>query len=305
MLVVGLYGSSVNSCGWCKQMLLVPQLNGFIASVDNWDASPGTTNNGVNVTPGTSNSKGSWTQVLSSGSVPNDVYAVEIRVTNGFIAATSKQNLLDLGIDPTGGSSYTPIINNLIVGAQGGLSNIGVSQRVYTFPLRIPSGASVAVRIQSSDSVATAQRVTVNAWSKPVAPGSVVVGGVCQTIGTVTNSTGVSFTPGNSGSWGTPVSLGTVSTGAWWTQIGYQIDNAALSTLAYYIDLMVGSSGNQRTIQRDWIATNTNEYIQLFRQSNATMFNCLNAVAPGDELWVRGMCSGVSNTGWNALAYVM
>lgn len=286
-------------------MLLVPQLNGFVASVDNWDASPSTTINGVNVTPGTSNTRGSWVEVLAPASVTQDVYAIEIRVINGFQAGTSKQNLLDLGIDATGGSSYTPIVNNLIVGAQGAFNNVGVAARAYTLPLRIPSGASVAVRIQSSDSVSTAQRVSVNAWSKPVAPGSVVVGSVCQTIGTVTNSTGVSFTPGNSGSWGTPVSLGTVAAGAWWTQIGYQIDNATMSSLAYYIDLMVGSSGNQRTIQRDWIATNINEYIQLFRQSNNTMFNCLNAVAPGDQLWVRGMCSGVTNTGWNALAYVL
>lgn len=75
---------------------------------------------GATVTPG-NNTKGSYAQVFTA--LEHDVYFIAIQINNA--TATGVVNtLIDIGVDPAGGTSYTVLIPDLIApGASGLLGN--------------------------------------------------------------------------------------------------------------------------------------------------------------------------------------
>jgi hypothetical protein len=276
--------------------LFVPGLSRFDFTFDNLGVDP-STNLGTSVIPGASNAEGSWTQVASAANVAQDIYGLWIRVSDGVTGSQAKPHLLDIGIDPAGGTAYVQEIANICCGNSSVAGNGGGHE--FYFPYFIKAGSSVAVRIQGANATAGTVRVQIKLYGFPTRPELVPKGSFSETIGTITNSNGVSFTPGTSAD-GTWVSLGTTAKAMWWWQIAYQLDNATVTNEQTYIDLAHGDATNKHIIQRIMHSGLTTEDIRSLIHTNLIEGYC--EVPAGAEMWVRGRANSAPDTGYNAVA---
>lgn len=110
-------------------------------------------NDGTLVTAGGSpDTMGSWAQldtVHASNLLARDAYSFEI--TLGNASAVSRAFLIDIGIDPAGGTTYTPIIQ-LPLEIYG---NAAYFPRKFILPMYFPKGCTVGARCQSATASAT------------------------------------------------------------------------------------------------------------------------------------------------------
>lgn len=277
-------------------MLMPAGLTSFGFTYDNWPANPASTL-GTSVVPGASNAEGSWTQIASSANIASDCYWLYIQVHSGATATASKQHLLDIGVDPAGGTAYSAIISNLAVGCAPSLTVAG--NREHVFPFFIKAGSSVAVRVQGIAATAGTIRVVARFYGKPARPELVPVGTVSQTFGTITNTLGQTVTPGNAadGSW---ADLGAVASEAkWWWQLGYQIDNAAITAEYTYIELAYGDASNKDTIFKVMHGGTTGETCGLAAQTSLLACAAFTRVPVGQNIYVRMRCNNAPDTGYN------
>lgn len=273
-----------------------PAINSFGWKYSNFN-NPSTTP-GTSVTPGISNAEGSWVQVATAANIAYDVYGVYLWITGGNTTGTAKMHLLDLGVDPAGGTSYTVLVSNI----QCGQSHNAVSGGYfYYLPIRIKAGSQVAVRIQGLQATAGTVRVAATFYGWPSNPHLIHAGTYSETIGTVASSAGTSFTPGNSSAEGTWVSLGTTSRHLWYWLLTVQINNGTTTSLMYHIDLAYGDGSNKVMIieNRPILLSGTAEQttVPLVPPAEGWM-----SVPAGSTIYVRGTCSGTAVTGFTALA---
>lgn len=280
--------------------MLVPGLSSYGFTYDNWGANPSLTL-GTSVTPGATNAEGSYTQIATGANISRDCYWVEFLIVAGSTSTAQKDHLLDIGVDNAGGTSYTTVISNIVCGASAP-NNAGSGGLRFVFPLFIKSGSSVAVRIQGNNGTAGTVRVAAKFFGDPSNPEAVPIGCFAETIGTITNSGGVSFTPGNAadGSW---VSLGTTTSALWWWQLCVQLSSAAMTgNLITYVDLAFGDATNKVIIQREMFVQTSLESVGPCVVSNLAFPAGYRPVPGGSTIYVRGRCSAAPDSGWNAVA---
>lgn len=253
---------------------------------------------GTSVTPGAANAEGSWTEIASAASIAADIYALRLLISGGSSNNASKEHLLDLGIDPAGGTGFAQKIANILCGSS---SNAVDSGRQYYFPFFIKAGSSVAVRIQGSNGTPGTVRVMAEFFGNPTQPPLIRAGVYSETIGAITNSSGVGFTPGNTGAEGAWQSLGTTVNPLWWWQLAVGIDQSATTALMYFMDLAYGDAGNKVFILR-----NHRVHFPGTAERTSSLLECSPScycdVPAGATLYVRGSCSGTAVTGFNAVA---
>lgn len=196
---------------------------------------------GTAITPGTSNSFGSYTQVLAAASVARDCYGVLLNFNNNFANTESRNTLVTIGVDPAGGTSYTDTISNLLASCAAGL-NDACGGHWYYFPIFIKSGSSIAAK--ASVNHATARTVSCAAWlyGAPKNISGLIYGHGVEPIGALTaSSSGTAVTPGTTseGAW---TDLGT-TTRAWkFVQYGMGCDDSTMGSAAFYTaDLSYGT----------------------------------------------------------------
>jgi hypothetical protein len=173
-----------------------------------------------------------------------------------------------------------------------------VGQRFF-FPYYLKAGTAIAARAQCSQASIT-MRVAIRVIGQPSNPAAVPVGQFSETIGTITNSQGVSFTPGTSadGSW---TSLGTTAKAMWWWQIAYSIANGTITAEQTHIELAHGDGSNKHIIVKLTHAGTTAEVCADLMGGNHSL-SCFRPVPAGATLYVRGRCNGAPDTGYNAVA---
>lgn len=277
-------------------MLFSGPMSAFNFTYDNWGANPGTTT-GTSVIPGASNAEGSWTQIASSANIAQDCYWVYLQIHAGGTSTAAKNQLLDFGVDPAGGTSYTAFFENFQIGSTPSLAQVGV--REHIFPIFIKAGSSVAVRIQGSNATAGTVRVAARFYGQPTNPLAVPVGAFAQTFGTITNSSGQSFTPGNAadGSW---VDLGSVTKPLWWFQMGYGIDNGTITAEQTYIEVAWGDVTNKHSMFKVMHAGTTAETAGFLTQTHLLACSAYNPVPAGANIYLRGRCVNAPDTGYHA-----
>ncbi len=278
-------------------MLLVPNMVAFSFQYDNWGTDPSATP-GTSVTPGASNVEGAWTQLASGANIAQDCYGVQIQVTGGATATAAKNQLLDLGADPAGGTSYTAFVSNLAIGDSPAIT-AAAGVREFFFPWYLKAGSSVAARIQGSNATAGTVRVMAKFFGQPSRPEAVQRGQFSQTFGTITNSNGPTITPGTAadGAW---VDMGAVTRPLWWWQLGYQIDNGTITAEYTYLDVAFGDASNKNLIYRIMHAGTTSETCGVIGQSNLLSFAAYRPVPAGANIYVRGRANNAPDTGYNA-----
>jgi hypothetical protein len=127
------------------------------------------------------------------------------------------------------------------------------------------------------------------------------VGHITETIGTITNSGGVSFTPGNAadGSW---ASLGTTTRPLWWWQLGCQISAGTIGAQYTYVDLAVGDGSNKDIIIKNHLMSFSGT-AEIDSQPYMTqLVQGYKHVPAGATMYVRGRCNGAPTSGYNAVA---
>jgi hypothetical protein len=277
-------------------MLLSGPLCAFNFTYDNWGANPSVLP-GTAVTPGVSNAEGAWTQIASSGNIAQDCYWLHLSICGGALSATAKNQLMDIGVDPAGGTSYSPIISNIVMGQSPNKTGVGLVE--HLFPFFIKAGSSVAVRIQGSHTVAGSVSVAAKFFGEPTNPLACPVGAISQTFGTITNSNGTGFTPGNAadGSW---VDLGTLANPLWWWQVGWQVDNGTVTAEYTYIDVAFGDGSNKHIICRDLHGGAAVESTGFLTMSHLCAPAAYRPVPAGANIYIRGRCNNAPDTGYNA-----
>lgn len=279
-------------------MLHPVPLTSYAFRYDNWGANPSATP-GTSITPGATNAEGTFTQIASSANIAQDCYWLHLQVSGGATSTAAKNQLLDVGVDPAGGTSYVAVISNLQIGASPLLTAAGV--REYLFPIFITAGSSVAVRIQGSNGTAGTVRVAAAWWGQPSRPELAPRGFLAQTFGTITNSSGQSITPGNAAD-GTWISLGTTTTALWWWQLGYAVDNGTITAEYTYFELAYGDGTNKHTIFRYMHGGTTGEVCGAFLQTHLTPCGGYCPVPAGETIYARARCNNAPDTGYHVTA---
>lgn len=275
-------------------MLCLSPPNRFAFKYSNWGTA--STAPGVTVTPGASNVEGSWTAMASSANIAVDMWGFLIWVAGGNVSGQSRAHVLDVGVDNAGGTTYTAKITDLICGQSGNAVDGG---RFYYFPLFIKAGSSVAVRIQGDGATAGTMKVGMTFYGRPTHPESVWVGSYSESIGTITSTVGVGFTPGNTGTKGSWQSLGATTKRLSWWQLGVAINNNNTTAQMYFIDLAYGDATNKIAIIENYpiLMEGTVEKV-----GSIIMPEGFAEVPEATNIYVRGACSGTAVSGFNANA---
>lgn len=195
---------------------------GFANITTNFQATVGSSP-GVAVTSSASaNTDGSNVTLL--GSLAHDVHFLLIAVSRA--ASPSSQYscaLLDILQDPAGGTSFTNLIDDLLVAARVVVTTTPYGNG-FAFPIYIKSSTSLGVRIRTPNAAALAFNVLCMALGNPIRPDQWWCGSKVETLGAnAASSRGTPVTPvaGSYGSWTNIPTSGTTSGRYGYIQVGY------------------------------------------------------------------------------------
>jgi len=279
-------------------MLSVPDAPYFSFKTDNYGSNPAATF-GTQITHGTSNGEGTYAQVIAASALTQDISAImlQIHTQSGTGARTL---LVDIGVDPAGGTAWQTVVANLVCGQCPAVTATGGGHR-FLFPLQVKAGSAIAVRGQSATVTSGTFYAAMRVYGQPSAPHVMPTGMYSETIGAITNSGGVSFTPGNAGD-GSWASLGTTTRDLWWWQICYQVDNGTVTAEYTYVDIAFGDANNKQIINRILHGGTTAETSSDFLGSNLNAFAAYCPVPAGSTIYIRGRCNNSPDTGYNGVA---
>lgn len=180
--------------------LMVPSGPSFAHYSDNFGnymAADGINGFGVGVLTGTSNADGADTAVMSA--LAHDCEYLWIAISNTGGSSEGGASLMDLLVDPAGGTSWGVLITDLLVGSAANLLFNAASgiPLAYHFPLWLPAGASLGARIRRQG-VARTARIMIMAAGGNKNPASWWCGQKVESIATfdAANSLGQLHTPG-------------------------------------------------------------------------------------------------------------
>jgi hypothetical protein len=173
---------------------------------------------GTPITIGASNSDGTAVTLISA--LSHDCEYLWLGFCGFTLLSTAPTALLDILIDPAGGTSWTSLIDDLIVSGAGVFSFSGSSvfgmPLAYHFPIWLKAGTSIGARVRSAAATTpTTGTVFAMAAGGNKNPASWWCGQKVETIGTfdAANSLGQLHMPGVSGSYSSWTDLGSPSTG--------------------------------------------------------------------------------------------
>lgn len=252
---------------------------------------------GTSITPGASNSYGSYASILSGGNITQDCYWVVVNLNSGSSGGQARDMLVTIGVDPDGGTSYTTLIPDLLCEGPSN-SNSAAGGYWYAFPVLVKSGSQLAAKAQVNNATAGNVYVAVELYGAPSAPESILYGTSVEAIGvTAASSSGVSVTAGTTspGSW---VSIGSLVQRCFYYQIGLGCNNNAQNGLFYFADMSVGDGTNQLFVQpRSLYRNDTSEADSLIQ------FPAYADLPAGAILYGRMQCSGTAESGLSMAAY--
>jgi hypothetical protein len=271
--------------------LIVPQW-GWANCSTNLSGTPSASTIGTTVTAGASNADGTSVSLL--GALAHDCEYLVLGIGNFSISAGNGSALLDILIDPAGGTTWAanPLINDLLAGYTG-LPNGTVfgAMRWFHFPIWIKSGTSIGARARNARAATTAGSVVAFAYGGNSQPSSWWCGQSVTELGiTPATSLGTSHTPGNTGVFSAWANLGAalpapagalqfaVSGGA----------QATMTSIAYFMEFGIGST---RIGPPHYCVASTSEAFSNLQSSGGPVFCDL---ASGSQLQVRGTASGTA-----------
>ncbi len=214
----------------------------FLVNGTNLDAFPG-----VQITPA-QNSFPTYAQIMAAAAVTEDCYGVEIIINDGDGVGTARDILVNIGIDPAGGTSYTTRIPALLGSAAGDLSlaQAGGGGHNYYFPLFIKAGSSIAAQASVNNATLGNVRVFLKLYCKPTKPHLLRCGVGVESIGvTLASSRGTLVTPGTSSGQGTWTLLAALANDCWYFETSMGINDISIGNGWFFLDLARGDATNK------------------------------------------------------------
>lgn len=279
--------------------LYVPQGQDFQWQYSNVSATrPSTAGFGTTITSGaTANTMGAWTQVVTGANMTNEGYGISVVFSNGFTSAATRNTLVNVGVDPAGGTNYTIKIPYLVAGHANTYALGGIN---YYFPLYIPKGASVALQSQGTTASGTVSAF-VTIFGQPRRPDAVRCGSKVFAFGATTaTSSGTVLTLGTSaeGAW---TQVGTATTmPLWWWQMGYTCLDTTMTASAIHFDLGSGTAASKKVLLENVIVrTTATEQVSIDQH----VITAYNNVATGDLIYARGQSAASADTSPGVIVY--
>lgn len=245
---------------------------------------------GVPCTSGASNADGSPVSLFSAA-LAHDTEYLRLMISGAMAVSSNNDLLIDVLIDPTGGTSWTEFVSDLIAGALGsaeasGSTPSGPSLR-YDFPIWIPAGASLGIRARSANSVASTLIVAAFAFGGNANPGSWWCGQRVTGIGIdAANSTGTPHLAGSSNSFSD------------WANLGSPLP-AAAGALQFAVNGAGGAFYSQNAYKFEFGVGGARIGAPMFRVLTSNEAGWLLETGPvfrklpaGAQMQVRGACSG-------------
>lgn len=261
---------------------------------------PNTTLWGTSITPG-NNVMGTATSLGIT--CTTECYGILVCINGGASQNTVRNMLININMDPAGGTAYTTILLPYLIGSCAAPLGFGTGGIWYYFPIYIPAGATLAAQAQVNN--ATVGTVGVACWtfSNPTHPESLRYGYKCEAIGVVTaSSQGTAVTPGTTSD-GTWTSLGTSTQQNIWWQLGFSIANGTITSLVYAAELSADNSATKPRILINDVIVGTSTTEQITYNSATAAMICSDSIALGTSIYGRIQCSGTAVTGITMIAY--
>jgi hypothetical protein len=237
-----------------------------------------------------------YATLVANTNITTDVYLVELIFSNGFLAAATRNVIINIGVDTAGGTNFITKIPSLIAGHAG--SMVVGGGITYIFPLYIPSGSSIG--IQASANTAYSFSTAIKLYGQPSRPDAVRVGSYVTSFG-VTGVGGSAITIGGAAE-GTYTQVGTATTRPhWWWQMAYTFVDTSIAGGSVAFDMAAGSSTtvNKQLMQNVLYFQDSTERI-----NNQPCFaNFYNNVPVGENIYIRGQGSGAAESGTTVAAY--
>lgn len=285
--------------------LVTPIPNRFHGRITNRPAAP-TTTWGTSVANSTANTYGSYTDLLGATTTYETFYLSLF--VYGIGAATSNGDaIMSIGIDYSGGTSYTDVISHLVVSGAGTSAMGAVS---YRFPLYIPSGARVAAKLSAARGAVTS-RVIVDLFGKPSRPELVRAGSYVLTFGAVTaSSRGTTVTPGTSAEGSvTTIATDSITDDVWWWQAGVGCSDTSMAGGGLFTTLDVGVGTSTSVL--DYVivdqvhaAWNTSEQTGMgIHPDHSYVFPVPGGA--GLDVFARMGCTGTPDSGHSVAVYAL
>lgn len=253
---------------------------------------------GTQITPGTSGSYGSYTEVLASGSIARDCYMIDITIHRNAQTAEARDTVFTLGIDTAGGTAWVDWIPDLLAPCAPIIGSTALAVGInYRFPLYVKAGSSIACKAATESATARTPRVIVSLFGDPSNTANIRAGMGVEAIG-VSGTGGTAVTSGTTseGAW---TSLGTTTKNCFYWQQGFGVSNATMATLSYTGDIAADNDGTTpNKIQEDVLITTTNGEI-----CSLTQFESWQSVKGGETMYGRLQCSGTPDSGISMAAY--
>lgn len=236
-------------------MLHVPVgANTFGLSTPSWGTTRPAAANGTSVTPSTTG-YGTYASVITA--LASDCFGLLININSNSGSAASRETVVKIGVDMSGGTSYVDLITDLLAGGAATYSTSGGGLWFF-FPLNLPAGSRLAAAAYST--VTTALRVGIVPMMRPPNPALIRKASYVETIG-ASGRVGTSVTAGTTteGAWKL---LGATSRRCWWWQLAIQVpaSDTSWNAAVLHADLAVGNGTNYDIIIQDAaISTATTE----------------------------------------------
>jgi hypothetical protein len=272
----------------------------FAHTVSNLTGKPPTGGGiGTGFTPGLSNADGSSVSVLSA--LAFDVHYLVVGLNGLNLAATATDALLDVLVDPAGGSSWSSLIDDLVCGYLPSNNREQHMGTMYSFPLYIPAGSSLGVRCRtaSASSVTAGDpKVIMWAYGNPSRPSMWWCGSKVESLGiSAATSKGTTVTPGNSGTYGSWATIGTSSGRYGAVQYGINGAGSAQTAVGYY--WQIGTNSTQLPGSPTMFSTNDTTDMVSTAGNQGPIF-C--DIPESTVMQMRATCSGTAQA-HNAAIY--
>lgn len=199
---------------------------------------------GTNVLTGAaSNTKGTITELISSTSF--DSYLMQITAADYGATGTASPGCLDIMVGGSG--SEIVLIENLLMGACGGIGANVRGPKHWLFPLYVPAGTRISARAAGLR-LSTNVKVSVHLWGGTGYP-PFKVGTVVDTYGIGTVPNGVTITQGASGAEGSWTQITSSSTRNHFCIVpSFQFNDLTLIDAFLQLDVGIGAAASEQQL---------------------------------------------------------
>ncbi len=249
------------------------------------------------------NTKTSWFEVVTSAQCARDVFGILLTFCNAASSGVANDILVDIGVDPAGGSSYDVLIPDLLASCAEQYNLIG-GGITYYFPLWIKAGSSIAYRAAANigGGSGSGPNVVVDLFGSPRDVSEIRVGSYVVSAGVnalASNGTTVTSGTTSEGAWTTLTS--SLSKPAWYWQVGMGCNDSTMAALVYSVDLAIGSSTsvNKLVIDGQKVMATASEGLSKPLYGP----NCEYDAPAGSGVYGRIQCSGTADANLSLAAY--